>query len=237
MLALRDSTEPSNDSSVYTISSPALELGKSLSVPSDSGASKVVAHRMWYLHVGPLVVTIVVSLSSSGISRTQVISQLSAGSSSPIFTTSGVSFEDIKPIDGRYGYVMISPYFEFPYSEFVPLKDLPRCTLGYHRDCNSCLDLFERYVPNKLPCTCPIPQINFLSVLTCHNPKSWIWATWVSIRLAPVACYEKLFLPDFLSLEFYRPEPGFRFAIARASHVSFQRFCATTMPYLWSTSA
>jgi hypothetical protein len=82
-------------------------------VPSDSGGIKDVAHRSWYLHVGPLVMTIVVSLSESRISRTQVISPLAAGSSSPIFTTSGVSFGDIKPIDGRYGYVMISPYFEF----------------------------------------------------------------------------------------------------------------------------
>jgi hypothetical protein len=115
MLALRDSTEPSSGQScVYTTSNPALELGKSLSVPSDSGPIKVVAHRIWYLHVGPLVVTIVVSLSESGISRTQVISQLSAGSSSPIFTTSGVSFEDIKPIDGRYGYVTISLTLSFP---------------------------------------------------------------------------------------------------------------------------
>jgi hypothetical protein len=60
MLALRDSTEPlsaSSDSSVYTTSSPALQLGKSLIVSSGSGAIKDVAHRSWYLHVGPLVVT------------------------------------------------------------------------------------------------------------------------------------------------------------------------------------
>jgi hypothetical protein len=77
MLALRDSTEAlsdSGDSSVYTTSSPALELGKSLSVPSDSGAIKDVAPLSWYLYVGPLVVTIVVLLSESGISRTQTIS-------------------------------------------------------------------------------------------------------------------------------------------------------------------
>jgi hypothetical protein len=66
MLALRDSTGASGDSSVYTTSSPALELGKSLSVPSDSGTIKDVARLSWYLHVGPLVVTIVVSLFESG---------------------------------------------------------------------------------------------------------------------------------------------------------------------------
>ena len=111
MLLLRDSTGPIGDYRVYTASwQPALELGKSLSVPSDSGASKVVARHIWYLHVGPLlVVTIVASLPESGISRTQVISQLAAGSSSPVFTTSGMSFEDIKPIVGRCGYVTIQP--------------------------------------------------------------------------------------------------------------------------------
>ena len=193
---------------------------------------------MWYLHVGPLVVTIVVSLSESGLSRTQVISQLSAGSSSPIFITSGVSFEDVKPIDGRYGYVTISPYFEFHQLEFVPLIDLRDCTLDHHRVRNSRPDLLERYVPNKLPGTCPIRQMIFSRVLlTCHDPKAWIWASWVRIRLAPVASYELLLLPDLLSLEFYPPEHGLRFAITRASHVSFQLFCATTMPCLWSASA
>ena len=120
-----------------TTSSPDLELEKSLTVPSDSGTNKVVAHRIWYLHVSPLVVTIVVSLSESGLSRTQVISQLSAGSSSPIFTMSGIPFEDIEPIDGRYGYVTISPHFEFPQFEFVALIVLLPCTLGHHRGCNS----------------------------------------------------------------------------------------------------
>jgi hypothetical protein len=65
MPALRDSTgalSDSGDSSVYTTYSPALELGKSLSVPSDSGAIKDVAPLSWYLHVGPLVVTCRVAL-------------------------------------------------------------------------------------------------------------------------------------------------------------------------------
>jgi hypothetical protein len=160
MLALRDSAatgtlSPSSDSSVYTTSNPALELGKSLSVSSDSGAVKDVAHRSWYLHVGPLVVTIVVS-------RTQVISQLAAGSSSPVFATSGMSFEDIKPIDGRYGYVTISPYFELPHSDFVPLIDLLGCTLVHHHGGNSYPDQLDRHVPMGLPGTYPIPQINFL---------------------------------------------------------------------------
>jgi hypothetical protein len=116
MLALPGSgpLSTNGDSSVYTTSSPALELGKSLSVSFDSGPIKDVVHHSWYLHVGLLVVTIVVSLSESGISRSQVIPQLAAGSSSPIFTTSGMSSEDVKPIDGRYGYVTISFYFEFP---------------------------------------------------------------------------------------------------------------------------
>jgi hypothetical protein len=107
-----------DDSSVYTTFSPALELGKPLSVSPDSGAAKNVARLDWCLHVGPLLVTIIVSLSESGISRTQAISQLAAGSSSPVFTTSGMSSEDVKPIDGRYGYVTISSCFDFPWSEF-----------------------------------------------------------------------------------------------------------------------
>jgi len=134
MLALRNPTvtEPVGDLRVYTsntTSSPALELGKSLSVSSDSGAIKDVAHRSWYLHVGPLVMTIVVSLSESGISRTQVISQLAAGSSSPLLTSSGVSSGDIDAIDGRYGYVTIRPYFEFPLSKSIPSVDLLCFTL------------------------------------------------------------------------------------------------------------
>jgi hypothetical protein len=53
----------------------------------------------------------------------------------------------------------------------------------------------------------------------------------VSISLALVTSYERLFLPDLLSLEFCLPGPGPKFAIARASRVSFQRFCAiTTLP-------
>jgi hypothetical protein len=73
MLALRDSTELSGQSCVYTLPAQIWSLEKSLSMPSDSGAIKDVARRSWHLHVGPLlVVTIVVSLSESGISRTQV---------------------------------------------------------------------------------------------------------------------------------------------------------------------
>lgn len=58
----------SEDSSVYTTSG----LGKSLRVSFDSGATKDVVNLDWYLHVGLLVVTIVVSLSESGTSSTQV---------------------------------------------------------------------------------------------------------------------------------------------------------------------
>jgi hypothetical protein len=93
----------------------------------------------------------------------------------------------------------MSPYFEFPQSEFLPLIDLLHCTLGHHRVRNSYPDLRERYVPNKLPGTCPIPQIIFLRVLTCHDPKAWVWAIWVSIRLALVTSYERLFFLDLLS--------------------------------------
>jgi hypothetical protein len=139
-----------------------------------------------------------------------------------------MSFEDVKSIDGRYGYVTISSYFVFPQSEFVPLpKDLLDYTLVHHRSRNSSPDHLQRYVPNELPGACPIPQIIFLRVLTCHDPKAWVWTSWVSIRLAFVTSYERLFLPDLLSLGFCLPGPGPRFAIARASHVSFQRFCAT----------
>ena len=139
---------------------------------SDSGAIKDVAHHSWYLHVGPLVVTIVVSLSEFGISRTQVISQLAAGSSSPVLTTNGMSFEDVKLIDGRYGYVMVISYFEFPQSEFVPLIDLLGCTLGHHPGRDSYPDQHEHYVPIELPGTCPIPQTIFLRVLTATIPRS-----------------------------------------------------------------
>jgi hypothetical protein len=182
-------------------------------------------------------VTIVVSLSESGISRTQVVSQLAAGSSSPIFPTIGVSFGDIKPIDGRYGYVTISPYFDFPQSEFVPLIDLLACTLGHRHVCNYYADNLERYVPNELSGTCPISQIISLRVLTCHDPKALIWASWVSIHLALVTSYERLFLTDLLSLEFFHPGHELRFAVARASHVSFQRFSVTTIPCLLNASA
>jgi hypothetical protein len=199
MLALRDSAESwidASDSGVYTTSNPALELGKSLSVSSDSGAIKIVAHRSWHLHVGPLVVTTIVSLSESGISRTQVVSQLAAGSSSLVFTTNGKSFEDVKPIDGRYGYVTISPYFEFPRSKFVPLIGLLDCTLVHHHGRNSYLDQLQPYAPIVLPRTCPILQIMFLRVLTGHDPKAWVYTTWVSILLASATSYEyeRLFL-------------------------------------------
>jgi hypothetical protein len=40
--------------------------------------------------------------------------ELAAGSFSPLFTTSGMSFEDVDPIDGQYGYVTINLYFDFP---------------------------------------------------------------------------------------------------------------------------
>jgi hypothetical protein len=154
-------------------------------VSSDSGAIKDVAHNSWYLHVGPLVVTIVVSLSESGISRTHVISQLAAGSSSPVFITSGTSFEGVRPIDGRYGYVTISSYFGFPQSEVVPLlKDLLDYTLVHHHGRNSSPDLLQRYVPNELPGACRIPQIISWRVLTCRDPKAWVWTNWVSLRLA-----------------------------------------------------
>jgi hypothetical protein len=137
-------------------------------VSSDSGATEDVAHLDWCLHVGPLLVAIVVSLSGSGILRTQVIFQLAAGSSSPVFTTSGMSFEDVKPIDGRYGYVTISSYFDFPWSEYVPLlKDLLDCTLVRRRGRNSYPDLLQCQVRNELPGACPIPQIIFGGVLTC----------------------------------------------------------------------
>jgi hypothetical protein len=40
--------------------------------------------------------------------------------------------------------------------------------------------------------------------------------------------YDRSFLSDPLFLGFCLPGPGTRFAIARASHVSIQRFCVTT---------
>jgi hypothetical protein len=79
MLAIRDLTSASSDSSVYTTCKPALELGESLSVSSDSGTIKDVAHHSWYLHVGPLVVTIVVSLSSPGYRVLKLFPNLQLG--------------------------------------------------------------------------------------------------------------------------------------------------------------
>jgi hypothetical protein len=59
--------------------------------------------------------------------------------------------------------VTISPYFEFPRSEFVPLIDLLDCTLGHHRGRNSYPDLLQRNVPNELPGPRPYPADNFLA--------------------------------------------------------------------------
>ena len=105
-----------------------------------------------------------------------------------------MSFEDVNPIDGRYGYVMISPYFAFPQSDFVPLIDLLGYTLVHHHGGNSYPGQLERHVPNELRGKYSIPQIISLRVLTCHDLKGFIWTTWVSFRLALVIFYERLFL-------------------------------------------
>ncbi|KAI0281022.1 hypothetical protein BGY98DRAFT_1185140, partial [Russula aff. rugulosa BPL654] len=161
MLALRDSTEPlsaSSDSSVYTTSSPALQLGKSLIVSSGSGTIKDVAHRSCWE-----------------------------------FAT-GLHYEwDV--IRGRQTY---------------------RWTIWIY--------LIARWATIAVVI---LIQISF-NVTSPMNCQAWVWASWVSIRLALVTSYEILFLPDLLSLGFCLPGPGPRFAIARASHVSFRRFCATT---------
>jgi hypothetical protein len=125
MVALpsRDSTarttgllNASRDSSVYTTSSPALELAKSLSVSSDSGAVKDVANRSWYLHVSlPVVIYCRVALRVRDIAYS---SHFPTGSWE--FVTCLRYEWDV--IRGRQTYrwtiwvrdVTISPYFEFP---------------------------------------------------------------------------------------------------------------------------
>jgi hypothetical protein len=71
----------------------------------DSGRRKAQPRSEWTLHVSlhdraPGALASAVSHDSD--SRVFVI----AGSFSPVFTTSGVSSEDISPTGGRYGYVV-----------------------------------------------------------------------------------------------------------------------------------
>ncbi len=40
--------------------------------------------------------------------------ELAVGSLSAVLATSGMSFEDVNPIDGQYGSVTITLYFDFP---------------------------------------------------------------------------------------------------------------------------
>ena len=80
-----------------------------LNSSSDSDSHEALAHRVWYLHVSLLVL-----LTYWWPSRIHVISRIAAGSSLPLLISSGVSSDDNDPIDGRYGYVAIEPYFEFP---------------------------------------------------------------------------------------------------------------------------
>jgi hypothetical protein len=71
----------------------------------------------------------------------------------------------------------------------------------------------------------------FLRALIRHNPKAWVTFSWVGIPgLRP---YERVFVPDILSLGVFRP--GWlwpKFDIDHASHVSFyisMGFHATTL--------
>jgi len=54
-------------------------------------------------------------LSAAEYQMTRFIesSQLTAGNTSPVFTTSGMSSEDINALGERYGYVTKGPRFEF----------------------------------------------------------------------------------------------------------------------------
>ena len=94
---------------------------------SDSDGRELLAHLVWYLLVGLLVlVTTSVALRQrSAVSRSQVFFffQPAAGSFSPLLTSSGVSSEGNDAIGGRYGYVTVQPDFAFP-SEAVPSIDL-----------------------------------------------------------------------------------------------------------------
>ena len=78
-----------------------------LNVSSDSAGHEVLAHRVWYLLVGLLV------LVTGAALRQQIIIysshfQLAVGSMSPLLTTSGVFSAGINAIDGRYGYVTVT---------------------------------------------------------------------------------------------------------------------------------
>ena len=105
MLVSHNSAESEGDPCVYTYYYLALEVKDPLNASSDSDGHEGLDDRVWYLHVSVLaLLTITYSFHS----------RIVVGSSSLLLTSSGVSSYDIDPIDGRYGYVTIGPYFEFP---------------------------------------------------------------------------------------------------------------------------
>jgi len=116
----------------------------------------------------------------------------------------------------------------FPQSKFVRPIDLLDHTLGHHRGRNSHPDLLHRYVPNQLQSTCFYPTDNFLTHTDLPRFQGLGLVQLGEYPSGSRASNERLILPDFLSLGSCLPGPGPRFALARASHVSLQRFCATT---------
>ncbi len=117
---------------------------------------------------------------------------------------SGVSSDNINPIRGWYGYVMIGPYFEFS----VWHHPLDRFTL-----CRAC----------------PASRLYFYVhwSATISRPGSLL-VGWASLLSDPD---ERAFVSDILFLGFFRPgwlRP--KFDIDHASHVSFNASMASMWP-------
>jgi hypothetical protein len=81
---------------------------------SDSNAHEVLAHRDWYLLVGPPV-----TATLQNIRLLKSSPQLTAGNTPPVFIMSWISSGDVSDIDGRYGYVTMGSHFEFPQEALV----------------------------------------------------------------------------------------------------------------------
>jgi hypothetical protein len=94
------------DIRAYTTSVLLWSLENLLSASVDSDIHEGLARRGWYFHVSLLALPTLWNVTPN-----HPPFLLTAGSSLPVLTTSGVSFEDTVPIGGRYGYVSIRSYF------------------------------------------------------------------------------------------------------------------------------
>lgn len=77
-----------------------------LSVSPDSNGHEVLAYCEWHFHVSLHVLMYHPHEYQVNVFKSSP--RHTAGSSSPVFATSGVSSEDVNPIDGRYGYATIA---------------------------------------------------------------------------------------------------------------------------------